>query len=256
VPHNSRTYWCQERLSHKTGPRIQEQLHLRNLLVHLLHELDNKVHQLVLQHLLGVEIGNEEADIISFDRFPPQDVEALGALSQEAGELVYENVLNLIGLLDLDAYPYTVDRGLNIDSLVLVAGYGERVEDDFGGAGGFNLRDIVSLGSLRGEIRQRERGGQRGAHALQVGSEGLGLRWLGQTGHGRHWRGGWAGREVPLCGELKVSSGLYIRARGFEWLWAMSCQHVALDGAWWGCWKLGSSGASERTDVKLASVHL
>jgi hypothetical protein len=109
APEARRTYWCQERLGHETGPRIQEQLHLGNLLVHLLHELDNEIDELMLQHLLGVEIGNEEANIISFDGFPPQNIEALGALGQEAGELVHEDVLNLVGLLDLDAYSYAVD---------------------------------------------------------------------------------------------------------------------------------------------------
>jgi hypothetical protein len=37
-----------------------EELHLRDLLVDLFHELDNKVDQLMLQHLLGVEIGDQE----------------------------------------------------------------------------------------------------------------------------------------------------------------------------------------------------
>lgn len=37
-----------------------EELHFRNLLINLLHELDNKVDQLVLQHLLGVEVRNQE----------------------------------------------------------------------------------------------------------------------------------------------------------------------------------------------------
>jgi hypothetical protein len=37
-----------------------EKLHLRDLLVHLLHELDDKVHQLVLQHLFGVKVRDQE----------------------------------------------------------------------------------------------------------------------------------------------------------------------------------------------------
>lgn len=35
-----------------------KELHLRYLLVHLLHELDDEVNKLVLQHLLCVEVGN------------------------------------------------------------------------------------------------------------------------------------------------------------------------------------------------------
>lgn len=59
------THWCQEALRNETGSGVQEELHLRDLLVHILHELDNEVHQLVLQHLLGVEVGDEEGDIIA-----------------------------------------------------------------------------------------------------------------------------------------------------------------------------------------------
>jgi hypothetical protein len=42
-----------------------EELHLRNLLVNLFHELDNEVDKLVLKHLLGVEVCDEEGDVVS-----------------------------------------------------------------------------------------------------------------------------------------------------------------------------------------------
>ena len=42
-----------------------EELHLRDLLVHLLHELDDEIHQLMLQHFLGVEVGDKEGDVIA-----------------------------------------------------------------------------------------------------------------------------------------------------------------------------------------------
>jgi len=63
--HNRYTYWRQEALGNETCSRVQEELHLRNLLVHVLHELNDEVHQLVLQHLLSVEVGNEEGNIIA-----------------------------------------------------------------------------------------------------------------------------------------------------------------------------------------------
>ena len=65
-----------------------EELHLGDLLVNLLHELDDEVHQLVLQHLLRVEVRNQEGDIISLNRFPPQNDEALRSLLQKPCELV------------------------------------------------------------------------------------------------------------------------------------------------------------------------
>lgn len=47
------------------GSRTYEELHLRNFPVDLLHELNDEVYQLVLQHFLGVEVGNEERDIVA-----------------------------------------------------------------------------------------------------------------------------------------------------------------------------------------------
>ncbi len=60
-----------------------KELHLRNLLIHLLHELYDKVNQLVFQHLLGVKVGNQERDIIALQslcqhlpskHLPPPDI--------------------------------------------------------------------------------------------------------------------------------------------------------------------------------------
>lgn len=116
------TYRCQEALGHETGPCVQEKLHLRDLLVNIFHELNDKVDQLVLQHLFRVEVRNQERDVIALplcqscclelhectststyiDRLPPQDEERLRSLGQEPRKLVYQDVLNLIRLL----YPY------------------------------------------------------------------------------------------------------------------------------------------------------
>lgn len=59
------SYVLEEFLCNDTGPGINGQLHLADLLVNLLHEVDDKVHQLVFVHLLRVEVGNQEANIIS-----------------------------------------------------------------------------------------------------------------------------------------------------------------------------------------------
>ena len=127
------------------GIGSHEKLHLRHFLVDFLHELYYKVDQLVLKHLLGMEVGDEEGNVIALgsvscargssmcigtaylDSLPSQDEKGLGALGQEASELVDEDVLNLIGLLDPDAYTDTVYAGLYEDSLVLVSGDGEGV---------------------------------------------------------------------------------------------------------------------------------
>jgi hypothetical protein len=118
-----------------------EELHLRDLLIHLLHELYYKVHQLVLQHLLGMVVGDQERDIVALvtlsaghrkpaqhlsiwsyrHRFPPQYEECLRSLGQEPSELVHENMLDLVCLLYPYADPHTIDRWLDKDSLFLIS---------------------------------------------------------------------------------------------------------------------------------------
>ena len=186
------------------GRETYEKLHLRYLLVYLLHELNDEVHQLVLQHLLGVEVRNQERDIITLDWFPPQNDKALRSLLQESCEFVDQDVLNLVCLLDLDVYPHAVDAGLDQDSLVFVTRYGEWVQDHFRRRGGFDLGDIVSFGGLRGEVGERDGGCEGGTHALQVRAEGLGLRLsvCCSAMEARMRR-----ESVPLCNELGVSPG-------------------------------------------------
>lgn len=56
----------------RSGPEFvgstYEELHLRNLLINLLHKLNDEVDQLVLQHLLGMEVRNEERNIVSLNK--------------------------------------------------------------------------------------------------------------------------------------------------------------------------------------------
>lgn len=47
-----------------------EELHLGNLLVNLLLELNDKVDKLVLQHLFGVEVCYQEGNVIALCRDP------------------------------------------------------------------------------------------------------------------------------------------------------------------------------------------
>lgn len=110
------------------------------------------------------------------DRLPPQDEETLCSLFQEARELVYKDVLDLVGLLDLDADADGVDGGFDEHALVLVACDGKRCQQDFWARPGLDLGHIVTFGSLRCEVGQAEGGGQTAADSLEVRSEGLRLR--------------------------------------------------------------------------------
>ena len=62
--------------------------------------MDDKVDKLVSQHLLGVEVSDEKANVVSFDLLPPQDDEVLRPPHHESHELVTQQLLNVISLLD------------------------------------------------------------------------------------------------------------------------------------------------------------
>ena len=146
------TYWSEEGLGHKSRASIEEQLHLRNLLVDLLHKLYYEVDQLVLQHFFGVRIRDQKRDIIALHRLPPQDEERLCSLGKEARELVYQYMLDLVCLFYPYAHSDTVYAWLYQDFLVLISRNGERIEQHFWGCGSFDLGHVMSLGSLRREV--------------------------------------------------------------------------------------------------------
>ena len=67
--------------------------------------MNNKVDKLVPQHLLRVEVGDEEADVVTLDLLPPQDDEVFRPPHHESHELVAEQLLYIIGLLDGNGNP-------------------------------------------------------------------------------------------------------------------------------------------------------
>lgn len=68
----------EELLCANPGPGVDAQLHLRDLLVDLLHEVDHEVDELVPVHGLRVEVGDQERDVVALDLLAPQDHEVLG----------------------------------------------------------------------------------------------------------------------------------------------------------------------------------
>ena len=90
-------------------------------------------------------LPNGRAGSAYLDSLSPQDEECLGSLRQESREFVYQDILYIIRLFYLDAHTHTIHRRLYQHLLVLISGYMERVQEDFGGACGFNLGDIVAL---------------------------------------------------------------------------------------------------------------
>lgn len=92
-------------------------------------------------------------------------------MRQETGELVDQDVLDLVGLLDLDGHADGVYAGLDEDPLVLVSGNGQGRKEDLGGGLSFDLGHVVSLGRLGGEIGERQRRRQAAPDCLEVGAE-------------------------------------------------------------------------------------
>jgi len=175
-----------------------KKLHLGNLLVDLLHELDDKIDKLVFEHLLSVEVCDEEGNIVALqapesvsqsvsqsvtsmstitnlDRLPPQDKKRLGTLRQEARKLVHQNILNLVRLLDADANSDRIDARLHQHALILIARYRQWRQQHLGRSLCLDLGYIVALRRLRRKVRQAQRRRQRAADRLEVGPEGLGL---------------------------------------------------------------------------------
>lgn len=107
----------------------------------------------MLEHLLGVEVGDEEGDVVALDGLAAQDEEGLGALGQEARELVNQDALDLVGLLDADADADAVHARLDEHALILVPRHRQRVQQYLRRRLRLDLRHVVPLRRLRCEVR-------------------------------------------------------------------------------------------------------
>jgi len=137
-----------ELLSDNTSPGVNGQLHFTYLLVNFLHEMNDKVHQFMLVHLLGVEVGDEKTDVVALHWFPPQDEEVLCSHHHETHEFMAQNLLDLICLLDSDADSDRVDGALDQNLLLVVAADDHRLEEQLFTTPDFHLRLVVSLHHL------------------------------------------------------------------------------------------------------------
>jgi hypothetical protein len=64
------------------------------------------------------------------DRFPSQDNKTLCATCEESGEFVSEDTFNIIGLLDFDTDPDSIDGWLNENVFILITSNMHRIQDD------------------------------------------------------------------------------------------------------------------------------
>ena len=77
------THILQKLLGDDAGSGVDRQLHLTDLLVDLLHEGNDEVHQLVFIHLLRVEVGDEETNVVALQTHTQTD---RSELSQPGGD--------------------------------------------------------------------------------------------------------------------------------------------------------------------------
>lgn len=166
----------QKLLRTDTGARVDRQLHFADFLINLLHKVNHKIDQLVLVHLLRVKIRNQEANVVALDRFPPQDDKVLRPHHHEPGELVAQDLLDLVGLLDGDADPDRVDRRFDQDAFLLVARNDHRRQQQLLAGPHLDLRLVVPFDDLRRKVGQTHRRGQGVTDGRQVGLERRGHR--------------------------------------------------------------------------------
>jgi hypothetical protein len=134
-----------------------------------------------------MEVGDQERDIVALfpgpsapshrdsfspspylNRLPPQNKKVLGALRQEPRELVHKDILDLVGLLDLDRHADGVDGGFDEHTLILIPGHCQWVQKHLWRLAGFDLRYVVAFYCLRRKVAERHCRGQGGSHAFEV----------------------------------------------------------------------------------------
>lgn len=123
--------------------------------------LNDEIDELVLQHRLRVEVGDQERDVISLsthnkptikcvhnqylflillirvqyrthrNSLPPQNNEPLRSHGHEPSKFLAQDPLDLIGLFDTDGQPDRVDRGFDEDAFGFVTRDEEGLEEGF-----------------------------------------------------------------------------------------------------------------------------
>lgn len=115
-----------------------------------------------------MRIRDKKRNIVAGHRLAAQHHKALCTLHQKPRELVAQNLLNLIGLLDLNANTHTVHGRLDQHVLVLVATHRQWHQHSLGRVSCLDLGDVVPLNDLRAKVLQRQCRRECRPHAFQV----------------------------------------------------------------------------------------
>jgi len=155
-----RDHGLEESLTGDTGTGVDRELHLRDLLVDILHELDDKVDELALVEGLGVNVGDEEGDVVHLlaglvlrlDGLAAKDKEVVRTLSKEAHEPLGEDLVELIELLQTNRDADAVHAGLNKHTLLLVTRDHNGCAQKLLAETALNLGLVVTLNHLRSKV--------------------------------------------------------------------------------------------------------
>jgi len=166
-----------EGLGGATSTSIDRKLHLGDLLVNVLHELNDEIDELALVQSLGVYVGDEEADIVGDlltavenldDGLAAEHKEVIGTLSEEAHETLGKDGIELIKLLQADADANAVHGSLDEDTLLLVTSDNNRVAKQLLAHLALDLRLVVALHNLAAKVCDAHRSSDSVADGVSV----------------------------------------------------------------------------------------
>ena len=138
----------------------------------------------MLEHGLGVGVGDEEADVkvghlpvlaLVDDGLPSEHKEVLGSLGEEAHEPLRKDVIKLIELLKAYTDTDRVDGTLDEDLLLLVSGDEDRVHEKLVAHLCLNLGLVVTLNNLGGKVLDAKGSSDGAADSVSVGLKCSGL---------------------------------------------------------------------------------
>ena len=158
----------EELLCADTRSRVHRQLHFADLFVDILHKLDDEIHQLVLVHLLSVEVGDQEADVVALHGFPTKNKEVVRSHHHKAHKLMAQNLLNFVSLLNSNTDSKRIDRSLDENLLLLVSANNHRGQQQFLAAPHFHFWLVVPLHNLRREVLKAHRCCDGRSHRIEV----------------------------------------------------------------------------------------
>jgi len=150
-----------EGLRSATSTSVDGKLHLRDLLVDILHELNDEIDKLALVKSLGMCIGDKEADIVLdllavikslHVGLTTENKEVISTLSKETHETLGKNGIKLIKLLQANADTDTVDRSLDKNTFLFVTCNDERIAQKFFAHLALDFRLVVTFHNLTGEV--------------------------------------------------------------------------------------------------------